>query len=180
MFILLASDLKLDYVWRFALAFGALPGLCTVYFRWKMGETKHFKRVARNDAQIVETEQRQRRWQKATMLLSEFKWILLGTAGSWFIFDITFYANGLFSGSIVQAIGIGGGSSNSEKELTAVALTNIIISVIGLPGYIFAVLFVERIGRKRLQLLGFTMVAVVFMIMAAALHPLKESLHVSM
>lgn len=30
---------------------------------------------------------------------------LLGTAGSWFILDIVFYANGLFSGQVTKVIG---------------------------------------------------------------------------
>ena len=28
------------------------------------------------------------------------RWLLLGTAGSWFILDVIFYANGLFSGQV--------------------------------------------------------------------------------
>ena len=33
---------RLDIVWRLALAFGAFPGLCMIYFRVKMEETSRF------------------------------------------------------------------------------------------------------------------------------------------
>ena len=32
---------------------------------------------------------------------------LLGTAGSWCLFDITFYANGLFAATVLNILGIG-------------------------------------------------------------------------
>jgi hypothetical protein len=31
-------------------------------------------------------------------------WNLLGTAGSWFILDVVFYGNGLFSGEVTEAM----------------------------------------------------------------------------
>lgn len=31
-----------------------------------------------------------------------YKWVLFGTASTWFLFDITFYANGLFKETIVN------------------------------------------------------------------------------
>ena len=35
------------------------------------------------------------------------RWALWGTAGSWFILDIVFYANGLFSGQVSSSMGFG-------------------------------------------------------------------------
>lgn len=35
------------------------------------------------------------------------RWTLWGTAGSWFILDIVFYANGLFSGQVSSSMGFG-------------------------------------------------------------------------
>lgn len=37
----------------------------------------------------------------------ENRWRLAGTAGAWFILDVVFYANGLFSGQITSAMGLG-------------------------------------------------------------------------
>lgn len=35
-------------------------------------------------------------------LIKQYWRTLLGTAGGWFLFDVTFYANGLFSSTIIE------------------------------------------------------------------------------
>ncbi len=45
---------------------------------------------------------------------------LLGTAGAWFILDIVFYANGLFSGQVTKTMGIA--SSPRQESLAALIL----------------------------------------------------------
>lgn len=43
-----------------------------------------------------------------------------------------------------------------------------------LSGYICAIIFLDRVGRKRLQLIGFAGEAVIFAIMAISYTQLKE------
>jgi hypothetical protein len=50
MFILLSSNLNIDWVWRIALGAGAVPGILTVYFRYKMEESSHYKKHAASRA----------------------------------------------------------------------------------------------------------------------------------
>jgi MFS family permease len=45
----LSSGMSLDAAWRFALGFGSVPGLLTVYHRWKIEESHHFKAVLHAD-----------------------------------------------------------------------------------------------------------------------------------
>ena len=45
----LSSGMSLDSAWRFALGFGSVPGLLTVYHRWKIEESHHFKAVLHAD-----------------------------------------------------------------------------------------------------------------------------------
>lgn len=52
----------------------------------------------------------------------------LGTAGNWFLLDVTFYANGLFSATILEVAGVG-------TSLSKVLEFNIILALIALPGY---------------------------------------------
>ena len=47
---------------------------------------------------------------------------LLGTAGSWFILDVVFYANGLFSGQVTKAMGI-------AKDPRGEAIASMILNV---------------------------------------------------
>jgi hypothetical protein len=113
-------------------------------------------------------------WRRTLDSIYEFRWVLLGTAGSWFIFDITFYANGLFSGTILQTLnGTSGQEKHTAADLTKIALDNIFITSIGLPGYICAVLCIDKVGRRNLQLIGFTCVAIVFVFMGSFLEKLE-------
>lgn len=81
---------RLDVVWRLLLGLGALPGLAMFYWRCKMPETSHFERAAGKQ-------------RHSTLSTIRKNWkTLVGTAGTWFIFDITFYANGLFSTTIIE------------------------------------------------------------------------------
>eukprot|EP01135_Chromosphaera_perkinsii_P005230 Nk52_evm13s326 gene=Nk52_evmTU13s326 len=88
-----------EFDWRFALAFGALPGMIAFYYRYQMAETESYE---------VATEATKDEHHLRTMwrnLRAHWKTVL-GTAGSWFLFDITFYANGLFSSTIIEAMGL--------------------------------------------------------------------------
>lgn len=74
---------------------------------------------------------------------------------------------GLFSGDISQALGLG----NSLADRAENAL---IVAVIGLPGYYLSVAFLEKIGRKRLQLGGFAAIAVLFFIIGGGFDGLRK------
>jgi len=47
---------------------------------------------------------------------------LYGTAGSWFILDIVFYANGLFSGQVTASMGFG---KTPKQESVAALILNV-------------------------------------------------------
>lgn len=90
--------------------------------------------------------------------------ILLGTAGSWFLFDVAFYGLGLNSSTILTAIGYAGGPT-VYKQLYHLAAGNAILILAGaIPGYWVSVATVDTIGRKPIQLMGFTMLTIMFII----------------
>ena len=63
----------------------------------------------------------------------EQRWKLLGTAGAWFILDVVFYANGLFSGQVTSAMGI---SSSPQGESVAALILNVRITSKSIDGRI--------------------------------------------
>lgn len=97
---------------------------------------------------------------------------LIGTAGCWFLVDITFYGINLNQSTILSVIGFTTGSGIDKNAITysklmKTATGNLIITVAGfLPGYFFTIGLVDIIGRKPIQLLGFGMNALFLGILA--------------
>jgi len=99
--------------------------------------------------------------------------VLLGTSWSWFALDIAFYGLGLNSSIILTAIGFGTptatGSHKIYYNLWNICVGNLILSVAGLiPGYWVAFLFVDSWGRKPIQLMGFIILTMTFVVMGFA------------
>lgn len=88
--------------------------------------------------------------------------ILLGTAGSWFMLDIAYYGIGLNTASILETIGFAS-QDNVYKTLYNQAAGNLILVCAGtIPGYWFTVATVDTVGRKPIQIGGFTILTALF------------------
>jgi len=104
---------------------------------------------------------------------------LLGTAGGWFLFDITFYGNSLFTPTVLKdvfhkasaagAIPVEGDFHHNQLlQVTAVA-------AIGLPGYYVSVWLMDVLGRRNIQLQGFVCMAIAFGILGLLQKPLEHA-----
>jgi PHS family inorganic phosphate transporter-like MFS transporter len=98
---------------------------------------------------------------------------LFGTAACWFLVDITFYGINLNQSTILAAIGFTT-SPTPYGKLMKTATGNLIITVAGfLPGYFFTIALVDVIGRKPIQIMGFTMNALFLGILAGKFNDYK-------
>ena len=116
--------------------------------------------------------------------------VLLGAAYSWFALDVrwrcrlffvhwlvhvqvAFYGLGLNSSMILHdIISFGGGTPKDTQgfyhKLYDTCLANLILSVAGwIPGYWATFLCVDSWGRKPIQLMGFSVLTIIFIIMGA-------------
>ncbi|KAF2491167.1 inorganic phosphate transporter 1-6 /Pi cotransporter [Lophium mytilinum] len=99
--------------------------------------------------------------------------ILLGTAGSWFMLDVAFYGLGLNSSTVLTAIGYAKGKT-VYRTLYNLAAGNAILTCAGaIPGYWLTVATVDTIGRKPIQLAGFCILTVLFIVWGFAYHHLS-------
>lgn len=105
------------------------------------------------------------RWAEIKRAFTFYRWHLLGTALTWFLLDVDFYANGLFNHE-VTAIILKPPDVAANEHTTAMqdACNSIIISCISIPGYLLSVFFLDRVGRKNVQMMGFSMMAILFFI----------------
>ncbi|XP_010227723.2 probable inorganic phosphate transporter 1-10 isoform X2 [Brachypodium distachyon] len=86
---------------------------------------------------------------------------LLGCALAWFLLDIPYYSSTLFQSQIYQPWFPAAGRVNVFQEAYNVARFQAIIAVAStIPGYFAAVLLIDRVGRRRLQMAGFFLMAV--------------------
>lgn len=99
--------------------------------------------------------------------------VLLGTAGSWFFLDIAYYGLGLNNSVILSAIGFTGGS-NMYHVFYNNAVGNLILVCAGaIPGYWVSVATIDTLGRKPIQLMGFTMLTILFIVIGFAYNKLS-------
>ncbi|KAI7888031.1 phosphate:H+ symporter [Mucor mucedo] len=192
-----ADPTKLDYVWRIVIGIGAVPGVCALYYRLTIPETPRFtidveqkvekgiqdakafleKGASAGDYTDNIAVARTNSSPKASW--GDFKrhfgqWqngkILLGTAYSWFALDVAWYGLGLNNSIILQNIGFGGGG-DAYTSVFRVCVGNIIINLLGsVPGYWISVFTIDRLGRKFIQIMGFTMLTIMFVILGFGYH----------
>ncbi|KAJ2329792.1 hypothetical protein GGI00_003857 [Coemansia sp. RSA 2681] len=103
--------------------------------------------------------------------------VLLGTSIAWFALDVAFYGINLNSAIVIDAIGFAGDIQNDKPTdfIIQNCLGNIIINLLGsVPGYWIAVFTIERIGRVRIQLMGFAALTVLYVVLGFAYHQILD------
>ncbi|KAI0315075.1 inorganic phosphate transporter [Amylostereum chailletii] len=111
--------------------------------------------------------------------------VLFGTAYSWFALDIAFYGLGLNSSkiltsSLLAAIGFGrpvvsGTAAGAFENLRNISLYSLLIAGSSLiPGYWVSFFLIDTWGRKAIQLMGFSVLSVLFLVMGFAYVPLTS------
>jgi MFS transporter, PHS family, inorganic phosphate transporter len=183
--ILLASGLSDDFTWRILLALGAIPGLAVFYLRRKIHETPRFAMAggAAEEAEaaiaaatgaaaatkakgpIKESKARQAQGTfEGFLVLARSRRMLfwlIGTSGAWFLLDFSYYGNTISSPAILQLL-------NPHASLLHDTLVQLAIFVVfAVPGYVVAILLMDKTGRKSIQMLGFAMIAVAFLLIGA-------------
>ena len=105
-------------------------------------------------------------WRDFARYYSDWKHfgVLLGTAGSWFCLDVAFYGLGLNTATVLTTINYATGK-NVYKLLYNLGAGNAILVCAGvIPGYWVTVALVDIVGRKPIQLMGFIVLTILFLV----------------
>jgi MFS transporter, PHS family, inorganic phosphate transporter len=177
--ILLGSHISDDTTWRILLGLGAIPGLAVFYLRRQIHETPRFAAAggATEEAEaaiaaatgagaapVSAGESSARHPQGALEgfgILGRNRRMLLwliGTAGAWALLDFCYYGNSISSPEILALL------NPKATELHNVLVQLAIFAVFAVPGYFVAIALLDRTGRKRIQLLGFAVMALCFLL----------------
>lgn len=170
--------------WRLLLGLGALPGFLLMFFKTNQvapqspqSSSPVLNQADGTTAQNVPLREGQRALTLMQALSTRTYWPkLIGCAGGWFLFDVTFYGNTLFAPTVLRELFHSGKSAmvngSTLKENLCWQLA--ILALIGLPGYYVSVCFMDKIGRKTVQLQGFFFMAVTYGILGIWMHQLEE------
>ncbi len=163
--LLLHAPLSLS--WRLPLAFGAVPALAVLYYRSRLGETPRYAAASgrKSDWKAADSlsaaavsnadARRQRIKIPKRDILSMYAPMILGTSICWFALDVAFYGTGIFANTIIHDV-------SSVSILTSTEITAAIFLFSAFPGYWAAVYLIDNIGRRKLQMLGFTFMAIAY------------------
>lgn len=170
--LLLATHIPHDIIWRILLGLGAIPAASVFYLRRNIQESAHYlkskqaapvevSRVVRDLAVPKEGVSAYDAQARKHSLFSK-KWLtcLVGTAGAWFLLDVAFYGNGVSSVMIIDAI------HPHATLLMHTMISAVLFLVFAVPGYALAAKYVDKIGRKPLQYMGFFMMALMYGLIA--------------
>jgi MFS family permease len=171
---LLGAGTGNDTAWRTMLALGAVPAAAVVYLRRRMPESPRYQVQVQGQSHeaaaqfsqftdgIVTTEPigriRHRMGLLAFLTNRRYLVLLAGTAGTWFLLDYAYYGNTISTPQILKLI------APTASTMTTIAIQLGIFVVAAVPGYLLGIARLDRIGHRRLQLAGFAMMAVCFLL----------------
>ncbi len=176
---LLGSGASDDVTWRILLALGAVPAAAVIYLRCRMPESPRYQIQVQGRAEQAASRMSAftggqvngngngagapRHEMGLRSFLTTRRWLitLAGTAGTWFLLDYAYYGNTISTPQILGLI------SPHASTMTKIALQLAIFAVAAVPGYVLAIATLDRIGHRRLQLTGFAIMALCFLIIAA-------------
>lgn len=170
---LLASGIPGDIAWRIMLGLGAIPALAVILLRRRMPESPRY--TAQVQGNVKEAQQHLAEFagiplgaiqgnDAVTQRLSFWQFIsnpkylryLIGTAGTWFVFDYAYYGNSISMPLVLKTV------APNATPLASMFWTLIVFAVAAVPGYILAFSKMDKIGHKKLQLIGFAGMGLAF------------------
>jgi MFS transporter, PHS family, inorganic phosphate transporter len=100
--------------------------------------------------------------------------VIFSTTASWFFLDLAFYGLGLNNTIVLNAIGYYNGDT-VYASLLHTAIGNLVLVCAGsIPGYWTSVATIDTLGRKPIQIMGFFLLTVIFVVIGFAYHALSS------
>lgn len=167
-------EMSTNLRWRLLLGLGAIP--CSIVLICVLLENR--QTFARTHKPSIDTHEINR---KASFVLeksthdSKMLWKLIGTGGGWFIFDVAYYGVGLFGGEILDAMSkTDTDDVTTDHAIISVSWKQIIALSMGIPGVLFTIFLMPYYSLRDIQIYGFILMSIMFIVMAISFIPLKE------
>ncbi|RHZ67330.1 uncharacterized protein CDV56_107567 [Aspergillus thermomutatus] len=159
-----------QWTYRVSFAIPAVGTLWLIYYRsYHMKAASKQLAVAKKKVSVTGYDSK-----SLALTFKHFTPRLIATAGGWFANDVFFYGNKLFQSNFIKVI------SPHSTSLMTNWLWNLVNIAVSLAGYYMAAWFVDNklYGRKWMQIVGFLMCFIMFVIPAFALKYYQEPAHI--
>jgi MFS transporter, PHS family, inorganic phosphate transporter len=155
-----------DFGWRVLLGMGCVPGVVLTIGRIRSSQTVRRHEVScTRKSDYVDLEAHLPQKVRAVpvsivgAIVLERNLIrkLLGTAGSWLLFDILFYGNTLFEPVVLSA------AFGTTETVAKASRDTLIIALMALPGYYVTVWAIGKQSPRWIQLQGFFVMGILYL-----------------
>lgn len=175
--LVLAIGVPDHIAWRVILGIGVIPSLLVLYQRRHLPESprwtaergeeqqalKDFAAFAQSRATFTAPTVRAKPVVKVRAALSNRRVlsVLLGTAGSWFFFNVAVYGSYVSQPLLIKHI------TPHGSVVSNIALNAVLVTCFGLGGAVAGLLVLDRMPRRALQALGFGVCASAMLLISA-------------
>jgi MFS transporter, PHS family, inorganic phosphate transporter len=166
-----------DLAWRFILGLGAIPSLLVLWNRRHMPESPRWTMAVAGDAEKAARDLSVFSGRAVTAAAADrapatvtlrkalrskaFQLTLLGTAGSWFFFNVAVYGNSVSQPLLISSI------APHTSIVKNMAINAALVVCFSLVAAFVGLALLDRVGRKSLQILGFSLSAISMALIAA-------------
>eukprot|EP01064_Diplonema_japonicum_P008570 TRINITY_DN16026_c0_g1_i1.p1 TRINITY_DN16026_c0_g1~~TRINITY_DN16026_c0_g1_i1.p1 ORF type:complete len:500 (+),score=98.48 TRINITY_DN16026_c0_g1_i1:38-1501(+) len=163
------SSFSVDSQFRIIFGLGAIPAALVMFLTSKERDSPEFI-AAQKARQQQDTTFNPWEWARAHPQWPELRKALIGTAGTWFVYDISFYGTAIFTPTILKSI------FGDSDSLVDISWQSIVSTAFGVPGCICGIWYLKKGGCFKLNLYGFLLMAVCFALLATV-YSINEDLH---
>lgn len=176
--LVLAVGVPNQLAWRVILGLGVVPSLLVLYQRRHMPESPRWtaergdeQRAAKDFEKFTHASagafaaptgsDKPNVRLRSVLVNRKLLTILLGTAGSWFFFNVAVYGNNVSQPLLIKSIAPHG------SMLSNIALNAVLVICFSLTGAIAGLLVLDRMPRRTLQITGFGLCALAMLLITA-------------
>lgn len=140
---------------RLLFGLGAVPGLIILVATFQEKPTAEDLTVSTEHSSLLDALRRQP---------PEVMWTLLGTAGSWFLYDVALYGTNIFTPMLLVKFCLGGNEKHGvcDQTLRQIAWQCLLVQSMGVVGCLLTILLIGKLGSKRLNVVGFLLMSFLF------------------
>ena len=176
--------------WRWMLGFGIVPALVIIWLRRSVPESPRWLAQNGHEAEAIEVTERltgvpvrvsdqdREKVEEASegiqalfqprLFRKDMRRRTIFTAVPWFLMDIATYGVGIFTPTLLAALALAGPDATFISDDIASTEGTAILDVFLVLGFVAAIFTVERLGRVRLQMLGFSLMTIGLLVLGIA------------